>query len=451
MRIIVVGCGKVGATITEQLIQENHDVTVIDKDSNVVTDITNNFDVMGLVGNGASYEIQKDAGIEKTDLLIAATDSDELNLLCCLIARKAGNCNTIARVRNPLYSKEVSFIKEELGLSMTINPEYAAATEIARLLRFPSAIEIETFAKGRAELLKFPIAEGSVLHNCSLIEVSQKIKAEVLICVVERGDEVIIPNGSFVLQENDVVSIIASPKKAKQFFDKIGVDTHQAKDATIVGGGTIAHYLAEQLLNTGVAVKIVEKDLKRCEELSELLPGAIIIHGDATNQDVLLDEGTNRADAVVTLTGLDEANIFLSLFVRNSSKAKVITKVDRINFSELMGTFPLGSVINPKKITANYIIRYVRAMQNSIGSNVETLYRIVNNKAEALEFTIKGDAPVLGIPLKDLTLKKNLLIACVNRKGKIIIPNGMFTLEQGDTVVVVTTQQGLGDIRDILK
>ncbi len=451
MRIIVVGCGKVGATIVQQLTKEKHDITVIDKESKVITDITNQCDVMGLVGNGASYTVQKDAGIEKADLLVAVTDSDELNLLCCLIGRKAGKCSTIARVRNPVYSREIPLIKDELGLSMTINPEQAAATEIARLLRFPSAIEIDTFAKGRVELLKFKIEEGSVLHDCSLMDVAKKIKSEILVGAVERGEEVVIPNGSFVLQAGDVVSIIASPQNAKSFFEKIGVDTHQAKDTTIVGGGTIAYYLAEELLNMGISVKIIEKNLARCEELSELLPDATIINGDATNQEVLLEEGITRASSFVSLTGIDEGNIFLSFFVRNCSKAKIITKINRLSVDDIIGTFNLGSLIYPKKITADYIIRYVRAMQNSIGSNVETLYRIVDNKAEALEFVIRSDAPMVGIPLQDLKLKSNLLIGCINRGGKIILANGQTTMEVGDTVIIITTQPGLRDIKDILR
>ncbi len=452
MRIIIVGCGKVGLTITEQLSLENHDITVIDASADVIHDVTNNFDVMGVVGNGASYMVQKEAGIEKTDMLIAVTHSDELNLLCCLIAKKAGNCSTIARVRNPLYNNEISFIKEELGLSMTINPEYAAATEIARILRFPSAIKIDTFAKGRVELLKFMIPENSVLHNSSLIEVAGRIKSDVLVCAVERGEEVVIPNGSFRLQQGDVISIVASPRNAKDFFEKIGFDTHQVKDTIIVGGGTIAYYLAEQLLNMGIGVKLIEKDRSRCEELSELLPKAVVINGDATNQDVLIEEGVSYCESFVSLTGIDEGNIFLSLFARNSCpKAKVITKINRISFDDIIHTFNLGSLIYPKNITAEYIIRYVRAMQNSIGSNVETLYRIIENKAEALEFLISAEAPVIGIPLENLQIKENLLIGCINRGGKIMIPNGKTEIQLGDTVIIITTQKGLHDVRDILR
>ena len=450
MRIIIVGCGKVGRTITERLSMEGHDVAVIDKSSDVVHDITNNFDVMGVVGNGASYLVQKEAGIEETDMLIAVTGSDELNLLCCLIAKKAGNCSTIARVRNPLYINEISFIKEELGLSMTINPEYAAATEMARVLRFPSAIKIDTFAKGRVEMLKFIVAQNSVLCGLNLIDVARKYASDVLVCVVERNDQVIIPNGSFVLAAGDMVSIVAPPTSTRDFFQKIGVETHQVKNTMIVGGGKIAYYLAKQLINMGISVKIIEQDRARCEELSELLPKTVIINGDATNQDVLLEEGIVHCESFVSLTGIDEGNIFLSLFAKNCSNAKIITKINRISYDEIINDFHLGSLIYPKNITADYIVQYVRATQNSIGSNIETLYKIIENKVEALEFYIKDASPVVGKPLEELKLKDNILIVCINHRGKIITPNGKSQIEVGDTVIVVTTQKGLQDIKDIL-
>lgn len=450
MKIIVVGCGKVGMTITAQLVKEKHDITLIDVNADVISDMTNRYDVMGVVGNGASLSVQMEADVDSTDLLIAVTDSDELNLLCCLIAKKAGNCSTIARVRNPVYSKEIGFIKDELGLSMTINPEFAAATEIARILRFPSAIKIEPFAKGRAELLKFQLSKESGLAGSNLIEISKKTKADVLICAVQRGEEVFIPNGRFVLEEGDLVFILATPRSAKVFFDRLGLDTHQVKDTMIVGGGTIGYYLAEQLIGMGIPVKIIDRDRKRCEELSELLPKATIINGDATDQEVLLEEGVKQCDSFVSLTGIDEGNIFLSLFAKGNSKGKVVTKIDRISYDNIIDSFDLGSLINPKSITAEYIIRYVRAMQNSIGSTVEALYRIIENKAEALEFIVNSGSPVVGQPLEKLSLKKNLLIGCINRKGKIMIPNGKTEIEAGDTVIVITTQTGLNDISEIL-
>ena len=451
MKIIVVGCGKVGSALTAQLSQEGHDISVIDVDSRVVTDISNNYDVMGLVGNGASHEIQLEAGIENADLLVAATDSDELNLLCCLIAKKAGGCSTVARVRNPVYNSEISFIKEELGLSLTVNPEYAAATEAARVLRFPSAVQIETFAKGKVEIIKVRIPEGSVLDGCPLAQIHRRTGTDVLICTVERGDQVEIPNGSFVLKSGDVISIVASRQNTRDFVSRIGLKSRRVRDCMIIGGGKIAFYLAQQLLETGIRVKIIEKDRERCEELCDQLPKAVIIHADAANQDILMEEGIKECESFVTLTGMDEENLFLSMFAQNVSKAKVITKVDRLDFDEIIKRLDLGTLLHPKNITADNILRYVRALQNSIGSNVESLYKIIENKVEALEFEIRSDSPIVGIPLSELKVKPNVLIACISRGGRIIIPNGSSSIHIGDSVIVVTSHLGFGDIGDILR
>lgn len=451
MQIIIVGCGNVGGTLAEQLSKEGHNITVIDTKSDVVHNVSNTFDIMGVIGNGAGYSVQKEAGIEEADLLIAVTGSDELNLLCCVIAKKAGNCHTIARVRNPVYSREINFIKEELGLSMVINPEDAAAMEIARVLKFPSAIKIETFAKGRVELVKYRIEEGSALCDQSLKNISARMKCDVLISTVERGDEVYIPDGNFILRARDEISIVGSARNSMLFFRKLGVPTTRAKDAFIVGGGETAYYLAKQLIAIGIDVKIVEKDKKRCEELSELLPQAMLIYGDGTDRNLLLEEGMPQAESFVALTNFDEENIMLSLFVKSISRAKLITKVHRIAYDEIIEELDLGSVIYPKYITAESIIKYVRAMQNSIGSNIETLYRMNNDRVEALEFVVKEDSPVIGIPLIDLNLKPNILICCINHKGNIITPGGQSKIAVGDTVIIVTTLTGLHDIKNILK
>ncbi len=451
MKIIVVGCGKVGAALIAQLSQEGHDISVIDVDSGVVTDISNNYDVLGLVGNGASHAVQMEAGIETADLLIAATDSDELNLLCCLIAKKAGGCSTIARVRNPVYNGEIGFIKEELGLSLTVNPEMAAATEAARVLRFPSAVQIETFAKGRVEIVKVRIPEGSVLDNCPLAQIHKRTGTDVLICTVERGGQVEIPNGAFVLKAGDVISIVASRQNTRDFVSRIGLKSRRVRDCIIIGGGKIAFYLAQQLIESGIRVKIIEKDRDRCEELCAALPKAVIINADAANQHILMEEGVRECESFVTLTGMDEENLFLSLFAQECSKAKVITKVDRLDFDEIIKRLDLGTLVHPKNITADNIIRYVRAMQNSIGSNVESLYKIIENKVEALEFKIQPDSPVVGIPLSQLKVKPGVLIACITKDGKTAIPNGNSVIKEGDSVVVVTSHLGFGDIRDILR
>lgn len=450
MQIIVVGCGNVGTTLAEQLSREGHDITVIDVKSEAVSNVYNNFDIMGMVGNGASHSIQKEAGIEEADLLIAVTGSDELNLLCCLIAKKAGDCQTIARVRNPVYSREISFIKEELGLSMVINPEDAAAMEMVRVLKFPSAIKIDTFSKGKVEMVKYKIEDGSDLCNHSLKSISEKMKCSVLICVVERGDEVFIPDGNFILRAKDEISVVGSTKNTMLFFKKLGVPTTRAKGVFIVGGGETSYYLMSQLIAMGIDVKIVEKDKQRCAMLSELFPQAMIIWGDGTDRDLLLEEGMPQAEAFVALTNFDEENIMLSLFARSVSKAKLITRVHRIKYDEIIEELSLGTVIYPKYITSEMIIQYVRGMQNSIGSNVETLYRLDNDQVEVLEFKVREISPVVGTTLHDLKLKPNILLCCINHMGNIITPSGQTRIMVGDTVILATTITGLQDIKDIL-
>lgn len=451
MQIIIVGCGNVGSTLAEQLSKEGHNITAIDIDAYRVETVANQYDVMGVVGNGASFSVQNEAGIEDADLMIAVTASDELNMLSCLIAKKAGGCSTIARVRNPIYNKEIAFIKEELGLSMVINPEYAAACEIARLLKFPSAIKVDTFAKGRVELLKCKINEGSVLQGRPLTYLSSGLHCEVLICAVQRGEEVFIPDGNFQLQEKDVISVVASSRKANEFFKKIGMTTNRIKTCMIIGGGETTYYLAKQLLPMGIAIKIIEQSKERCNELSELLPQAMIIHGDGTERNLLLEEGLPKVHSFVSWTSMDEENIMLSLYAKSISGAKTITKVHRLDYDRIIDSLDLGSVLYPKNITAEYILQYVRAMQNSIGSNVETLYRLIEGKVEALEFRVNEQSKVIGVPLKELQLKDNLLIACINRKGVVIIPGGQDSIQMGDTVMVVTTNQGFNDLKDILR
>lgn len=450
MKIIIVGCGKIGLTLAEQLNNEGHDITVIDKDGEKLQEITSNLDVMSIEGNGAIYQIQMDAGIRETDLLIATTNSDELNMLCCLIAKKAGNCHTIARIRNPEYSHELQFLREELNLSMAINPEREAAMEISRLLRFPSAIKIDTFVKGRVEMMKTIIPEQSPLHDMRVLEVTTKLRCNVLICVVERGSEVTIPDGNFVLRHGDAISFIASHWDATDFFLQLGIVNNAIKTAMFIGGGKITYYLCKMLEHTKIKIKIIEKERERCSELSELLPNVMVIHGDGSNQQLLLEEGIAQTEAFATLTGFDEENIMLSLYRASISKAKLITKVNRIAFEDIVTHMNLGSVIYPKRITADRIIQYVRAMQNSVGSNVETLYKLTSS-VEALEFRVEMDATMTGIPLEKLHLKDNLLIACINRNGHIITPRGKDTIRVGDKVIVVTTHSGLSDIKDILK
>lgn len=452
MKIIIVGCGKVGATLAEQLHNENHDITIIDSNATALKLVTETIDVMGVVGNGAISQVQIEAGIVDADLLIATTNSDELNMLSCLIAKKTGNCHTIARVRNPEYSKEINFIREELNLSMAINPDLIAASEISRLLKFPSAIKVDTFAKGRVDILKFVVPGDSILDNMKVLEVATKLKCKVLICSIERGSEVIIPTGNSVIKSGDKISFVAPSNETMEFFKQVKIVNNAVKSIMIVGGSRITYYLAKMLEEAKLKVTIIEQDLTHCNELSELLPRAIIIHGDGSDQRVLLEEGIRETEAFVALTGFDEENIMLSLYAASQTKGKLITKVNRITFEDVINSMNLGSVIYPKLLTADYILRYVRAMQNSLGSNIETLYKIAGNKAEALEFRVNDDIPMLvGIPFEDLQLKNNLLVACINRKGKIIIPNGKDYLQTGDTVIIVTTNKCLNDLKDILK
>ncbi len=454
MNIIIVGCGKIGMSLVERLSHENHDIVLVDQNSDKIEDATNRFDVLGVVGNGASFNIQQQAGIDKADIFIAVTGSDELNLLCCLIAKNNKNIKTIARVRNPMYNMEIQFIRRQLGLSMIINPELTAAREIAQLLQFPAAIKIDTFARGRIELLRFRVKPEMKFAGRTIMDITSSLKTDVLICAAERGTDTFIPDGSFVVQDEDILSIVGSPQAAADFFRKIGFQTRQINNCLIIGGGTIALYLAQSLLRTGFRVRIVERDLDRCEYLSETIPEADIVHGDGGSLDLLMREGLAHADSIVTLTNMDEENIFISLLARRHSDAKLISKVNRLSVHDLtegMEGIDLGSIIAPNAISADYILQYVRGLQNSIGSNVETLYKILDGKAEALEFYIREPSAVTGVPIMDLDLKPNLLICSINRAGKILTPKGQNQLQVGDSVVIVTTNEGLRDISDILK
>lgn len=450
LNIIIVGCGKVGATLVEQLCKEGHDITIIDQNSDKVQEIANQYDIMGMVGNGASYSVQMDAGIEKADLIIAVTESDELNLLCCVIAKRVGNCAAIARVRNPDYSMEIDYLREKLGLAMIINPDLEAALEAARILYLPTALEVNSFAGGQAELIKFKIPENSVLDGLLIAELSRNTTSSILICAIERDGEVYIPGGDFRLAANDIISFAAPRNVTKAFLGDIGQRTNRVKNTMIVGGGKAAYYLAKRLISMGISVKIIEQNRERCEELSVLLPNAIIINGDGTDGELLKEEGLEYAESFVALTGIDEENVLLTLFTKQVSKAKIITKINRNAFKDVIGKLDLGSVVYPKYLTCESIIAYVRAKKDSGDGNIETLYHMFDNRAEAIEFLVDEKSKVTGIPLMDLNLKKNLLISFINRKGNIIIPSGQDTIEVGDTVMIVTTNTGFNDICDIL-
>lgn len=453
MNIIIVGCGKVGCTLVEALSSENHDIVVIDSRPEKVSALTDTVDVMGIVGNGVSHTTLKQAGIETADLLIAVTGSDEENLLCCVIAKKSGHCQTIARIRNPIYNEEKDFLQKEFGLSMIINPELTAANEIAKVFQFPSAIRVDTFAKGRVELLHFKIGSNSPLCGLKLSKFHATLHCnDILVCTIARNsEEVIIPNGDFEFQENDVVAIASERRNAIDFFRKIGIVKNRVGNAILAGGGKVSYYLAKSLLASGIRVTIIEVDRERCDILSELLPHATVICGDATDQNLLLQEGLEHAQGFAALTGLDEENILLSLYANDVSNAKTVTKINRINFHSVINELNLGSIIYPRIITSDYILKYVRSTYNSKDSNVETLYKLANGKAEALEFIIKADSAVAGIPLADLHFRKNTLICCIYRNGKVIIPSGQDIMMAGDSVLVVLSGYRISDIKEILE
>ncbi len=453
MNIIIVGCGKVGLELAERLSAEGHAVTMMDTNASLMQKSLGPLDVQGVVGNGTSYRAQMEAGVLDADLLIAVTDTDETSLLSCLIARKAGNCQTIARVRNPEYFEEIRFIKEELGLSMAINPDQSAAAAIARLIQIPSAMEIDSFAKGRVNLVRFQLPEDSPFVGMPLMTISNKLGVNLLVAMIERGEEIIIPDGRQTLENGDALWLVANLATISKIFKGFGVKARALKNVMIAGGGRVSYYLAQALTRAHIRVKMIENNEAKCEKLSEALPEVEIVCGDATDELLLHEEGIEDMDAFVSLTSIDEENILLSLYAQKVSKAKLVTKISRITFEEVIKEMPLGSVVCPRSITTERILRYVRSMENASGSNVETLYYLAKGRAEALEFKVK-DSPhireIVDIPFMELNLKSNLLICCINRNGKIITPTGRDSLQIGDTVIVVTTHKGLSDLTDIL-
>ena len=444
MQIVIIGAGKIGVTLTEQLAHEGHNITVIDSHPEALTDIGNRLDIMTVEGNGISIETQTEAGVPQADLVIAVMSTDEQNLLSCLIAKKLGVGNTIARVRNPEYTSALQLVKEDLGLSMALNPEQASASEIARILRTPSAIKIDTFSGGRVELYKVDIPRSSPLDGLRLADLG-RVYAGVLICVVERGAHEVRLDAQ--LGTHGCHFFLGG---RAQMHPRAGHDLLPVKRVLLIGGGRITYYLAKQMLDLGASVKIIESKRSICDELADRLPEATVIHGDGTNEQLLREEGIAKMDAIATLTGIDEENVLMSLYARSVSDAKIVTKINRPTFSHIVKSMDLGSVFHPRYIAADHIVRYVRAMQNSLGSNVETLYKIVGNKAEALEFRATEKSAVCGVPLMELSTLPDLLIGAINRGGKILTPGGRDTIEPGDTVIVVTTAAGLDDLDDIL-
>ncbi len=453
LKIIIIGGGKIGSTLADKLTLEGNDVTVIDNDPDVVEELSATLDIRGIHGNGSSYTTLMDAGIESADLLIAVTASDELNLLCCALAKKVGNCASIARVRNPDYSEELSYLRDRLDISLIINPELEVAREITRLLHFPSAISVNSFARGSVDIIKFKIPAENILDNLTISEFQHRYKFNLLICVVERNGVLTIPDGDFCLRSGDIISFISTPKVAYSFFKKIHLESRKVNSAIIVGGGKTSYYLAKSLMQSGISVKIIEQDEARCTELSSLLPESlIIVNGNGTEESLLMQENLSQTGALIPLTGIDEENILLTLYaLRIAPNIKAVTKVNRTNFSSVINELDLGSVVYPRHLVAEIIVKYVRAKKNSLGSNIETLYYMYDERVEALEFNISSNSDFLNIPLKNLKLKKRLLIASITRNGRAIIPGGDDVLKLGDSVIIVTTNKGYSELNDIFE
>lgn len=454
MKIIIVGLGKVGRALTRQLVNDGHDIVVVDPNAEVVEEIGNIFDVRGVTGNGGCYDVQKEAFAAGADLLIATTSSDETNILACLVAKKVGTQHTIARIRNPEYERQLRFMRSELGLSMVINPEKATAREIARVLRFPSAIKLEQFSKQRIELVEYRIGPGNPLEGLRLSDLYANIRVKVLICAVARGQETIIPSGSFELRAGDLVYLTAAPSQLEEFFRRLGLFKAKATDVMIVGASRMAYYLAKELTTMHMEVTMIDNNLARCQEMSDKLPGTMVINGDGTDSELLDEEGIEEMDAFVALTGLDETNIILSMYASQFNNCKVVAKINRRSFADLVTAKGMvDSIVSAGAVTTELIVQYVRAMQNSIGdSNIKTLHRVVDDKVEALEFGVGPNMPFAGVPLMELNLKNGILIAGIVRpNGQTIIPSGKDAMQAGDDVIIVTTSKDLKDLRDILK
>ena len=449
MKVVIVGDGKVGYTLTKSLSEEGHDLVVIDNNKRILLASQESLDVAVVDGNGASVEVQREAGVDTADLLIAATNGDETNLLCCMVAKKLGCKHTIARVRNPEYDQQIRFMRDELGLSMVINPEKAAALEIFRLLQFPSFLKRDSFARGNAELVELKLKDGNPLIGKPLQQFRTVADVNALVCAVERDNEIHIPKGDFTLHLGDKVTIAADLVK---LIKNLKVYSPKAQRVMIVGGSRTAAYLAQRLIRNKIDLTIVEQDEKRCMDLSEALPQATVINGNGTDQRLLLSEGIASADAVVSLMGIDEENLLVSMFASYVGVPKSITKISRNEYNPIFESMGMDSIVSPKLLTANEIVRYVRAMEDTTGGSVLTLYKIVDGKAEALEFSVKGEAKFLNLPLYRLKLKKNVLIAAIIRARRVIIPSGADVMQKGDTVIVVTeADRAIRDLKDIFE
>lgn len=450
MKIVLVGAGKMGKAILRHICQENHEVVVIDDLSNVIEDIINNYDVMGICGNAVSYEVLKTSGVDKADLFIAVTASDEANMLACLIAKKMGAKHTIARVRDYEYTNQIELMTGALEITRTINPELESAKEIFRIINFPEALKVDSFAHGNADITEFYIAQDSPLVGMSLMQINSKFNISILVCAVQRDKEVIIPNGKFIFKGNDKIYIISNPEQSRTFVSKLGLSKTKMKNIMIIGASRISLYLADVLLKNNYNVKIIELDPKKANEFAASLKKATVIIGDGADQNLLREEGMENHDAVICLTGSDEENIIISLYANNRKVSKIITKVNNFSFAGLLESIEMGSVIFPQDIAANQIVSYIRSTANTGGNNIITLHKIVEDQVEVSEFLASPKSKALNILLKDLALKKDVLIGGIIRNHQIIIPSGMTAIQEGDSVIVVSKDIILNDLDDIL-
>ena len=452
MRIIIVGAGKIGSTLAKQLVSENHEVTVVDRNVNSLNSVVDSTDCMGIVGNGAVQSVLLDAGIKNANLIIACTNSDEVNMLTCLMAHKNTDCAAIARIRDPEYAEEISFLQNEFNLSLSINPEQETAREIYRILKYSSTLISESFFDDSINLLKVAIKEDSPLCNIRLSEVTKKLKCSVVLCTIERGNDIIIPKGYDKILSGDRVSFVADTENAMKFFKHAGLDYKSIKSIMIVGGGKIAYYLIKMLIsnNKSISIKVIDNDKKVCNELADAFPGISVVHGDGSDQRILMQEGIDYVDAFLSLTGIDEENIVYSLFAKNIGCSKILTKINRSSFTDAFKQFDIGSVINPEIITANLIIKQVRSFESDLGSDMVNFYKLCDGNIEALEFYISEDNEVANKMFKDMNIKKDVIVACIKRNNRVIIPTGTDMLLAKDNVVVISKDLKVHNIKDIL-
>lgn len=451
MKIVIIGLGKIGRTILADLSNEDHTITIIDEDKDKVEGLIEKYDVFGVVGNGACIDIQNEANVKNADLVIVLTNSDELNILACLVAKKLGAPNTVARVRNPEYRKQILEMKDELGISMILNPEKETANELFNLINLPTVAQIEHFARGRVNLVAIVVEKGCLLIGETLVSVGRKFRTKVLICAVQRGDKVFIPSGNFVIEEGDKIHFTSAANSLGDFLTEINLVESPLKNVMIVGAGNIGYYLADKLSKKKYKVKLIESDKRRAEEMAEVLPKVTMVYGDGTKHDLLLEEGIEAMDAFITLTGIDEENIIASMYANKQKVRKIITKIDRDELFFMLDDVGIHNNVSPKDIIAARVIRYVRALANKRGSNIITLYRLVNNQVEALEFVAKNQESIYNKPLKELKIKENCLIACIIRNNEVIIPDGNSCIKQNDNVIAVTTHKNFDDLTDIFE